>query len=318
MSDVPLRDRGRRRTTTPRAGVLPDGVGAAGSPRRSISDCGGDENLPGGLVRAEGQPEVGDPAVNEAYQGLGETYALYWERFRRDSIDGEGLPLDASVHYGQKYDNAFWDGQRMVFGDGDGEVFTRFTISMTVIGHELTHGVTQFSANLTYQGQSGALNESVSDVFGSLVEQHANGQSTSEASWLIGEGLFTDQVQGTALRSMKAPGTAYDDDVLGKDPQPADMSGYVDTADDNGGVHLNSGIPNRAFFLVADALGGFAWEAPGQIWYDTLTGGALAVDVDFAGFARATLASAARRFGEGSREHSATGEAWTTVGVDVA
>lgn len=317
MSDIPLRDRGRGPYRPPRTNLLPDEATEPGSPRRSISDCGGDENLPGRLIRSEGQPDVGDPAVNEAYTGLGQTYALYWERFGRNSIDGEGLPLDASVHYGQRYDNAFWDGSRMVFGDGDGEVFNRFTISMNVIGHELTHGVTQFSANLTYQGQSGALNESVSDVFGSLVEQHAKGQSASEASWLIGEGLFTDQVQGVALRSMKAPGTAYDDDVLGKDPQPATMAGYVATTDDNGGVHLNSGIPNRAFFLLADALGGVAWESPGQIWYDTLTGGSLAVDVDFAGFARATLDAAARRFGDGSREHAATREAWTTVGVDV-
>lgn len=315
LSDVPLRDRGR---APARAGLLPEQPSEPGSPRRSIFDCGGEEVLPGELVRGEGEPEVSDPAVNEAYQGLGATYALYWGGFGRKSIDGEGLPLDASVHYGQKYDNAFWDGRRMVFGDGDGQVFTRFTISMTVIGHELTHGVTQFSANLTYQGQSGALNESVSDVFGSLVEQHAKRQTTSEASWLIGEGLFTDQVQGTALRSMKAPGTAYDDDVLGKDPQPDTMAGYITTTDDNGGVHLNSGIPNRAFFLVADALGGYAWEAPGQIWYDTLTAGDLAADLDFAGFARATLASAARRFGNGSREHSATAAAWSTVGVDAA
>ena len=268
-------------------------------------------------MRAEGHPAVADPAVNEAYDGLGETHSLFWTQFKRDSIDDHGLPLDASVHYGNKYDNAFWNGRHLVFGDGDGQVFNRFTVSLSVIGHELTHGVTQFTANLTYQGQSGALNESISDVFGSLVEQHAKSQSTAEASWLIGEGLFTDQVEGTALRSMKAPGTAYNDDVLGKDPQPGSMSGYVDTDDDNGGVHLNSGIPNRAFYLVADELGGNSWEVPGQIWYDTLTEAKLSSNVDFAGFASATATAAEKRYGDGSAERDAVAQAWAAVGVSI-
>ena len=189
------------------------------------------EELPGSVVRKEGEPPTGDPAADEAYDGLGHTHRLYAEAFGRNSIDGRGLPLDATVHYGNLYDNAFWDGQQMVFGDGDGEVFERFTKSLSVIGHELAHGVTQYSAGLTYRNQAGALNESMSDVFGALVEQYAKQQSTAEASWLIGEGLFTDQVQGAALRSMKAPGTAYDDDVLGKDPQPDSMDSLrADTA----------------------------------------------------------------------------------------
>ncbi|TFC84955.1 M4 family metallopeptidase [Cryobacterium sp. TMT4-31] len=282
---------------------------------RTISDAGQLQRLPGRTVRTEGQPPVADVAVNEAYTGLGDTHGLYWSQYQRDSIDGRGLPLDATVHYGRDYDNAFWDGERMVFGDGDGEVFNRFTISLSVIAHELTHGVTQYSANLAYQGQSGALNESVSDVFGALVEQFAAGQDTRSASWLIGAGLFTEQVQGQALRSMKAPGTAYDDDVLGTDPQPASMDGYIDTEDDYGGVHLNSGIPNRAFYLVAEALGGNAWEAPGQIWYDTLTGPTLAVNADFTAFATATATAAITRYGAGSAEHAAVLAGWTGVGV---
>ena len=286
-----------------------------GQSDRTISDAGGQERLPGRRVRTEGQPAGSDPAVNEAYEGLGATQDLFWAQFGRDSIDGAGMPMDATVHYGKQYDNAFWDGERMVFGDGDGQVFNRFTISPSVIGHELTHGVTQFTANLRYQGQSGALNESISDVFGALVEQHARTQSTTEASWLIGEGLFTDQVEGVALRSMKAPGTAYNDDVLGKDPQPASMADYVETEDDNGGVHLNSGIPNRAFYLVADALGGNAWETPGRIWYDTLTGTGLGSNSDFAAFAVATAETAARLYGEGGAAHDAVLLAWATVGV---
>ncbi len=203
----------------------------------------------------------------------------------------------------------------MVFGDGDGEIFDRFTKSLTVIGHELSHGVVQYTAGLVYRGQSGALNESVADVFGALVEQYALEQDVAAASWLIGEGLFTDQVEGNALRSMSAPGTAYDDDVLGKDPQPAHFDDYIDTDDDNGGVHLNSGIPNRAFFLAADALGGNAWERAGQIWYDALQSD-ITARVDFAGFAAATVRAASERYGESSVEVDAVRAGWAGVGVD--
>lgn len=288
---------------------------APGPPQRTVYDAKTSQNLPGVLVRKEGEAPTGDPAADEAYDGLGHTHRLYADAFGRNSIDGNGMPLDATVHFGQRYDNAFWDGRQMVFGDGDGQVFNRFTASLSVIGHELAHGVTQFSAGLAYRNQSGALNESVSDVFGALVEQYVKQQSAAEASWLIGEGLFTDQVQGTALRSMKAPGTAYDDDVLGKDPQPDSMDSYVRTSSDNGGVHLNSGIPNRAFCLVATALGGYAWEAPGRIWYDTLTGGSLPAGATFSRFAKATAASAGELYGADSPEHDAVRTAWETVKV---
>src|SRR5690606_31303342 len=240
------------------------------APDREIGDAGGREQLPGRVVRREGQPPSGDAAADEAYEGLGSTFDLYSEVFARNSIDGAGLPLRATVHYGHLYDNAFWDGERMVFGDGDGEVFGRFTRSLSVIGHELTHGVTQFASGLVYQGQSGALNESISDVFGALVEQYAAGQTSDQATWLIGAGLLTPRGEGEAARSMRHPGTAYDDDVLGRDPQPAHFDDYIQTDEDDGGVHLNSGIPHRAFVLVADALGGHAWDRAGRIWYDAI------------------------------------------------
>ncbi|WP_018760142.1 M4 family metallopeptidase [Arthrobacter sp. 135MFCol5.1] len=284
---------------------------------RSIYDAGGTETLPGALVRAEAAALSGDAAADEAYDGLGHTHRLYAEAFGRDSVDGRGMKLDATVHFGKLYDNAFWNGSQMVFGDGDGEVFERFTKSVSVIGHELAHGVTQYSAGLAYRNQAGALNESLSDVFGALVEQFVRKQSAAEASWLIGEGLFTPQVQGAALRSMKAPGTAYDDDVLGKDPQPDSMDSYVRTSADNGGLHINSGIPNRAFYLVASALGGNAWEAPGRIWYETLTNGALPAAATFTVFARATVRAAVDLFGAGTKEHDAVRGAWETVRVKV-
>jgi len=286
-------------------------------PNRTVFDAKHTEDLPGVIVRKENARPTGDIAADEAYDGLGATFALYSQVYDRNSIDGIGLPLDATVHYGVEYDNAFWDGERMVFGDGDGEIFERFTASLSVIGHELAHGVTQYTAALEYEGQSGALNESVSDVFGALVEQHSLDQTVDEASWLIGAGLFTAAVEGDALRSLKAPGTAYDDDVLGKDPQPASFADYVETDDDNGGVHINSGIPNRAFYLVAEALGGRAWERAGLIWYDTLMA-SMEPRSTFAQFAAATVLAAATRYGEASAEADAVRAGWAAVGVEAA
>jgi Zn-dependent metalloprotease len=313
----------RRSTRSRTVGVVNDAPFAAGTDRstargelvRSISDARGTEDLPGALVRAEGEPETGDPAADEAYDGLGATHALFMGAFDRDSIDDGGLPLEATVHFGEAYDNAFWDGSRMVFGDGDGQVFDRFTLSLSVIGHELSHGVVQYSANFVYEGQSGALNESVADVFGALVEQYAAGETADEASWLIGVGLFTDQVEGDAIRSLAEPGSAYDDDVLGTDPQPGHMRDYIETTDDNGGVHLNSGIPNKAFHLAATTLGGFAWERAGRIWYHALTDGSLTATATFAEFAAQTIASAELLFGTGSDESAAVVAAWDGVGV---
>lgn len=288
-------------------------------PDRTIYDAGHGTDLPGTKQRGEGDPASGDESVNEAYDGLGDTFALYADVYDRNSLDGKGLPLVASVHYDRNYDNAYWDGEQMVFGDGDGVYFRSFTDSVDVIGHELTHGVTQYTAGLTYVGQSGALNESISDCFGSMVKQRVLGQTAADADWLIGAGLFTSKVHGVALRSMKAPGTAYDDPHLGKDPQPADMSGYQDLPHDqqhdNGGVHINSGIPNHAFYLAATAIGGNTWEGAGRIWYDVLTNAGLPKDVDFKGFATATIKSAGTIFGAGGTQEQAVQQAWIDVQV---
>ncbi len=256
--------------------------------------------LPGRKVRAADAPATGDEAVDEAHDGVQASLALFNEVFGRDSYDGQGAAVVATVHYERDYDNAFWDGNQLVFGDGDGTVFDRFTKPVDVLGHELSHAVTQFTANLTYQGQSGALNESISDVFGSCLKQRLLGQGVDEADWLIGEGIFLPSVQGRALRSMAAPGTAYDDPALGKDPQVAAMADYVDTQDDNGGVHTNSGIPNKAFHLAATGIGGTSWDGAGKIWYAALTSG-ITADTDFATFAAATVAAAAGRLGRGRR-----------------
>jgi Zn-dependent metalloprotease len=295
--------------------------GGAGK-HRTIYDAQSGTQLPGRQVRDEGGAETGDPAADEAYEGLGATYDLYEQVYGRNSLDDKGLRLIASVHYGQQFDNAEWDGQQMLFGDGDGQYFNRFTIAIDVMGHELTHGVTQYTAALEYHDQPGALNESFSDVFGSLVKQHAHGQDAASADWLIGLGIFTDKVQsgdpshGPALRSMLHPGTGYNDPMFGKDPQPDTMRGYVQTQDDNGGVHLNSGIPNRAFALTAQAIGGNAWEDAGEIWYKTLL--RLHSAAQFQDAADATYQVAGEVFGSGSDQQRVVLDSWGQVGIKVS
>jgi Zn-dependent metalloprotease len=294
-------------------------VAAEPQAQRTIFDAHQTQELPGEVVLSEGDTETSsDTTVMEAYDGLGATFDLFWEEFQRDSIDDEGMALNATVHFGRQYNNAFWDGERMVFGDGDGDLFNRFTIAIDIIGHELGHGVTEDEAQLVYFYQPGALNESMSDVFGSLVKQRVRGETSDQADWLIGAGLFTGAVQGTALRSMKAPGTAYDDPLLGKDPQPGHMRDYVRTFDDNGGVHINSGIPNRAFYLVATELGGYAWDKPARIWYETLRDSRLRRNSGFRRFASLTRSNAQKLFGANSPEAKAVEDAWRQVGIKIS
>jgi Zn-dependent metalloprotease len=305
----------RARAAGPREGADALAVKAEAKPQRTIRDAQGQEDVEGKVVRREGDKATGDKAVDEAYGGLGETWSFYNQVFERDSIDDAGMPLRGVVHFAEEYSNAFWDGRRMVFGDGDGVICGRMTSSLDVIGHELAHGVTEDEAGLEYFGKSGALNESLSDVFGSLIQQRKKNQTAKQADWLIGDEVWTPQIQGDALRSMKAPGTAYDDPLIGKDPQPAHMKDYVKTSKDNGGVHINSGIPNHAFYLVATKLGGRAWEKAGRIWYEALQHSALRPRSTFSRFAGITVRVAERIYGKGGAEIKAVHEGWDKVGV---
>ncbi|AWM36728.1 Protease PrtS precursor [Gemmata obscuriglobus] len=302
-------------------GAVAFAAAGPGGGRRTIFDCRNGSFLPNAvLARTEDGAPAADESVNRAFDGLGTTRDFYREVLERDSIDGHGMRLDGYVHRGVQYNNAFWDGREMVFGDGDGVVFTDFTSSLDVIAHELTHGVTEFTAGLEYHFQSGALNESISDVFGSLVKQWSLGQSADAADWLIGAEVFTPGIGADALRSLKAPGTAYDNSLLGRDPQPDHMSKFEvrpDTeAGDWGGVHINSGIPNKAFYLTAVGIGGNAWEAPGHIWYEALR--ASGADTQFQEFADTTYAKAGELYGTDSAEQRAVSAAWREVGIRIS
>ena len=240
--------------------------------RRLISDAGKNWWLPGNQVRTEGEDPVADDTVNRAYDGSGHVFKFYKERYNRNSLDGNGATLKSTVHYGEDYLNAFWDGEQMVYGDGDNETFTDFTLSLDVIAHELTHGLIEHTADLAYENQSGALNESFADVFGAVIRQSVKGQDGSEQDhWKIGKEIFTPNFPGDALRDLSAPGTAYSHPSLGDDPQPAHVLKFKflpnTRAGDWGGVHINSGIPNRAFYGVSQRLE--TLEAA-DIWYHAL------------------------------------------------
>jgi Zn-dependent metalloprotease len=277
----------------------------------------GGNSLPGTKCRGEGEPPVDDVAVNEAYDGADATYDFYNDILGRDSIDDACMELVSSVHYGVDFDNAFWNGSQMVYGDGSGQFLAvgALTKDLAVIGHEMTHGVVQFTAGLRYSKQSGALNESFSDVMGAMVKQWVRKQTADEADWLIGEGVLGPSLPGKALRSMAEPGTAFKFDT-----QPAHMDDYQDLPDDNnprndnGGVHINSGIPNKAFYLAATALGGNSWERAGKIWYHTLCN-KLGPNSTFKEAANATIASAKELFKPRGAEVRAVRAAWKQVGV---
>jgi Zn-dependent metalloprotease len=298
--------------------------GATAAPRleRHVYDCERTTDLLKRLARKEGGRKTKDLAVNEAYDHSGTVFRFFEKVFRRASIDNENLPLISSVHYqeleGVGYDNAFWNGRQMVYGDGDGVLFNRFTIARDVVGHELTHGVTQYEAALKYERQSGALNEHFSDVFGVLARQWADGDGDPlAADWSIGKGLFKpSRLRKMSLRSMSAPGTAYDDPELGRDPQPDHMSGYKDLPNtelgDWGGVHVNSGIPNHAFYRAAAAIGKPAWEVAGKIWYIALCD-RLRDNADFRKCAYETI-SVARDFYDRATAQKIQA-AWLEVGV---
>ncbi|WP_265502730.1 M4 family metallopeptidase [Paracoccus beibuensis] len=284
-------------------------------PDRRIHDGEFRAALPGRLVRAEGDPPSGIPDADMAYDSAGQVFSLFAEEYGRHSLDGRGMPLVATVQHRRGYNNAFWNGDQMAYGTGDGKVFQTF-LELSVIGHEMAHGVIQHSGGLIYENQSGALNESIADVFGALTQQRALGQEVHQADWLVGRGILGPGVNGVALRSMKAPGTAYADDLLGQDPQPWHMDHFVTTTDDNGGVHINSGIPNHAFYLFCNYLGGRSWELAGRIWYQSLQqlNNPMAT---FSNWADQTLRTATVLAGTGSQQVLLLRRAWKLVGIAV-
>lgn len=293
-------------------------VATTPKPYRKVYDARNTERMSKNkLVRKEGAPEVDDPDVNRVYDAAGHVWNFYFELFGRNSLNRAGLIIKQTVNFGKNYSNAFWTGTQMFYGDGDGELFDNFTLDLDVIAHEMTHGVIQYEADFEYAFQSGALNESYADVFGILVKQRVLNQDVQTSNWLIGESIVIGDEY--AIRSMKDPGSAYKNHpVLGDDPQPATMKDYknLPSYEDAGGVHINSGIPNYAFYVTAREIGGFAWEKAGRIWYEALTNkNLLNTTSQFADAREATIITANKLYGAGSLEEKAVQYGWKMAGV---
>lgn len=232
---------------------------------RKVCNCKNTRRLHKNIIRKEGGAPVADADANLAYDYAGTVRDYYKNQLQRDSLDDKGLGLELNIHYGKAYDNAFWNGAVMVFGDGDGHMFDHFVKGLDVIGHELTHGVVQYTAALTDDEFPGTLNEHIADVFGTVIKQSFKQETAKTADWLIGDEIVLPAFPGKALRSMKAPGTAFTGD-----PQPDNMKNYKPWGGD---PHLNNGIPNRAFYLVAAGDGatqGIDTTAAGKLWYEAL------------------------------------------------
>ncbi|MCM4166375.1 Protease PrtS [Arenibacter antarcticus] len=234
-----------------------------GNGERIVYDCLNEYRQKVQVARSEGQDKVKDMATNQAYDHSGFVREYFIDTFQLNSLDGKGMPIVSNVHYGIGYNNAFWDGDEITYGDGDGGQFSNFSAAIDVVAHELTHGITQFLGNLEYKGQSGALNEHFSDVFATIIKQKYLVQDIGEADWLIGDTIVGKEFPGKAIRSMKAPGSANE-----FDSQPDHMDQYYSGASDNYGVHINSGIPNKVFYLSCMAIG---IEDCALIWFHTLT-----------------------------------------------
>jgi Zn-dependent metalloprotease len=239
-------------------------VPTAGQAKREVWNCQQQMSLripP--RARGEGEGPSSDEDVNQMYDHVGTVRDYLQNVLGRNSYDNNGTDLIANVHVGVNYNNAFWDGDEFAAGDGDGVIFISFARSLDVIAHEIGHGVVQTTANLEYYSQSGALNEHFADVFGTVITRYANGQTEEDSDWLIGNEIMGPELYGECLRSMAAPGSAYDNSIMGKDPQPDHMNWYFTGPEDNRGVHINSGIPNKAFYLFAMERG---TDVAARIW----------------------------------------------------
>lgn len=288
------------------AKTLSGNAAVAAQPAITVYDCKHGTTLPG--VPVANPATAADATAKRAAVETAAVADFYKQVFGRNSVDNLGMTLMSSIHYGVKYNNAFWNGSQMTYGDGDGNIFIDFTQGNDVIGHELTHGVTQYTARLNYANEPGGLNESISDVFGSMFRQWRGQQGVTQADWLIGRDIMGPGAIArgyTCLRDMAKPDAAH---CLA--PQPTQYSQYKKGMD----PHLSSGIPNLAFYRAAMAIGGNSWEKAGKIWYQALTGAA-SPNLSMKSFATRTRKAAKTLFASTPAVAAAVDQAWKSVGL---
>jgi Zn-dependent metalloprotease len=279
----------------------------AAAPAVTVYDCKHSQTLPGVPV-----PNPGSSADKTAGRTFKETTAVadfYKKVFNRNSIDNAGMTMMSSIHFGVNFNNAMWNGSQMLYGDGDNQIFIDFTNGNDVIGHELTHGVTQHTLQLVYSGDAGGLNESLSDCFGSMFRQWEANQDVTTADWLIGRDIMGPVSKGkgfTCLRDMANPAAAH---CLA--PQPTKYSQLTPGMD----PHYTSGPPNLAFHLASKKVGGHSWEKVGQIWYRAMTAFGPSPNLKMKPFADHTRQLATQMFPAAPTVAAAIDQAWKQVGL---
>lgn len=282
-------------------------VELAPAPKVTVYDCKHSQTLPGKPV--PGAKTSKDATVKRCFAETTNVAKFYKAVFGRNSIDDAGMTMMSSVHFGRRYNNAMWNGTQMVYGDGDGKLFLDFTRGDDVIGHELTHGVTQHSLQLAYDGDAGGLNESLSDCFGSMFRQWSAKQDAGVADWLIGADIIgpTAKARGyKALRNMAKP-----DDKAALAPQPTKYSQVTPGMD----PHYSSGPPNLAFCTACTTLGGKSWERIGQVWYAALTTSGAHPHMTMPQFAARTRQLAAQKYPAQAAVAAAVDAGWKKVGL---
>jgi Zn-dependent metalloprotease len=289
--------------------ILPSALtaAAAGPPAFSVFDCRNGTKLPGVLVKKPATST--DASAKRAYTQTAAVARFFDQVFGRNSIDNGGMPLNSSIHYSVKYNNAFWNGSQMTYGDGDGQIFVDFTQSNDVIAHELMHGVTQYTLGLDYANQPGGLNESLSDVFGSMFRQWQAKQTVDKADWLVGKEIMGPAALArryTCLRDLSKPAGKH---CLA--PQVTNFSQYRDGL----GPHTSSGIANLAFYHAAMAIGGKSWEKAGRVWYGVLTGSGVKPKMTMKQFATQTRKVAGTLFPNEPAVKTAVDAGWKAVGL---
>ena len=277
------------------------------APAVTVFNCQQTQTLPGTAV--PNPAASADATVKRTFVETSAVADFFKQVFNRNSIDNAGMTMMSSVHYGNKFNNAMWNGSQMIYGDGDQAIFVDFTRGNDVIGHELTHGVTQHSLQLAYSGDAGGLNESMSDCFGSMFRQWRANQTVAKADWLIGSDILgpTAKAKGlTCLRNMANPA-----DPKALAPQPTKYAQITPGMD----PHFSSGPPNLAFCTACKKLGGKSWERIGQVWYRSLTGFGPTPTMKMPKFAARTRQVAKQLYANTPAVAAAVDAGWKQVGL---
>ena len=279
----------------------------APSPKVTVYDCKNTQALPGTPLAGPGAGK--DTTAKRTFKETTAVAKFYKSVFGRNSIDNAGMTMMSSIHFGRSYNNAMWNGSQMIYGDGDGKLFLDFTRGNDVIGHELTHGVTQHSLQLGYSSDAGGLNESLSDCFGSMFRQWEAKQDVTAADWLIGADIMgpTAKAKGfTCLRNMANPA-----DKSALAPQPTKYSQLTPGMD----PHYSSGPPNLAFATACKALGGKSWDRIGQVWYAALTTSGAQPSMTMPKFAARTRQLATQLYPKVAAVAAAIDTGWKAAGL---